>query len=112
METNTKHREIYTLGIWTVKPGKEAQFISEWTAFAERTAKNYPGAGKPYLLQDEHEPLRFISFGPWDNKETIRQWRESAEFRAFADKVKDLCDKFEPNTLKLVSTTNTTAQDK
>lgn len=104
MENNNEPKDIYTLGIWTVKPGNEKEFIKEWTEFANWTDKNISGPGKAYLLQDEKNFLRFISFGPWDNEKSIQEWRESNEFKRFVAKVKELCDDFQPNTLKVVST--------
>lgn len=106
MEYTKETKEIYTLGIWTVKPDKEKEFIKEWTEFANWTRKNIAGSGQAHLLQDEKNPLRFISFGPWSNESTIQQWRESNEFKNFVAKVKNLCDEFEPNTLKVASVSN------
>lgn len=94
----------YTLGIWFVKPGKEQEFIGEWTSFAEWTSKNIPGAEKGYLLQDEKNAARFVSFGPWSNEKSIQEWRATNEFKSFVLKAKELCDDFQPNTLKVVST--------
>ena len=98
-----KKKEIYTLGKWTVKPGLEDEFIKEWTTFANWTAKNVPGTGTGYLLRDENNPLKFISFGPWTDKDAIQQWRERDEFKKFFAKARELCDELEPNTLRLVS---------
>ena len=103
MENSNDLKETYTLGIWTVKPGKEKEFISEWTSFANWTCENISGSGKAYLLRDEKNSLRFISFGPWDNESSIQKWRDSNEFKNFVTKVKDLCDDFQPNTLKVAS---------
>jgi heme-degrading monooxygenase HmoA len=103
MDLHQTVKEIYTFGVWTVKPGMEKDFINEWTQFANWTSKNIDGADKAYLLQDEKNPSRFISYGPWDKTSTIDRWRQSEEFRAFVTKTKALCDNFEPNTLKLVS---------
>lgn len=94
---------MYTLGIWTVKRGNEDAFIRTWTAFAEWTSGNIKGSGKAYLLQDEKDPLRFISFGPWESKEIIQHWRDTDEFKAFVAEVTALCESFEPNTLRVVS---------
>jgi heme-degrading monooxygenase HmoA len=104
METNKPNRDIYTLGIWTVKSDKEKEFINEWTSFANWTSDNIKGAGKGYLLQDKENALRFISFGPWKDESSIQKWRDSEEFKNFVTKVKGLCDDFQPNTLMEVST--------
>lgn len=106
MESYNENGVPYTLGIWTVKPGMGEEFIREWTSFAEWTNKNISGSGKAYLLQDEKNPLRFISFGPWADERTIQKWRDSSEFKEFVIKAKELCDDFQPNTLKVVSTSN------
>jgi len=97
-------RKIYTLGIWTAKPGRENEFIREWTKFAQWTSKNIQGSSTGYLLQDEKNPLRFISYGSWDNAATIQKWRESNEFKNFVAIVKELCSDFQPNTLHEVAT--------
>ena len=69
-----------------------------------RTSETYSGrVGKAYLLRDETDSLRFISFGPWDGEITIRNWRNSNEFKEFAEKIAGLCDDFQPNTLKVAS---------
>jgi quinol monooxygenase YgiN len=98
--------EIYTLGIWNVKQGCEKDFISEWSLFAEWSIENIGGGGKARLLQDESNPQRFISFGPWKDKETVERWRNTDEFKAFREKVKPLLESFQPNTLQVVATTN------
>jgi heme-degrading monooxygenase HmoA len=104
MGNNNNSKEIYTLGIWTVKPDKEKEFIEAWTEFAQWTDASVSGPGRAYLLQDETNKLRFISFGPWDNEQSIQAWRETESFKTFVEKVKGLCDDFQPNTLKVVST--------
>ncbi len=92
-----------TVGIWTVKAGKERSFIEEWSAFARWSLKNQPGAVSGYLLQDATNPQRFVSFGNWENLEVIKEWREHPEFKAFVEKVKILCEDFQPYTMKLAA---------
>jgi quinol monooxygenase YgiN len=104
MKNNNQHQEIYTLGIWTIKPEYINEFIGEWTLFAKWTSEHISGSGNPYLLQDQINPLRFISFGPWDNESTINIWRSSKEFTNFITTIKVFCEDFQPNTLKVVST--------
>lgn len=103
MENNGNHNAIYTLGIWTARAGREAEFIEEWTSFANWTSKNMPGCEKAFLLRDVKNDSRFISFGPWNNEKSIQDWRNSNEFKQFAAKVKELCDDFQPNTLTVAS---------
>ncbi len=96
----------FTLGIWTAKAGCETAFITEWTKFAQWTASTQPGAKTGILLQDPSHPRQFISVGPWESMEAIRSWRESSEFKAFAKKVQELCDEFQPRSLVLAASTD------
>ena len=48
----TKIGTVYTLGIWMVKPGKEAAFIKAWDNFALWTSMNQQGAQNAVLVQD------------------------------------------------------------
>jgi heme-degrading monooxygenase HmoA len=86
-----------------VKPGMDNEFVKEWTHFAEWSGKQFPGAGKAFLLRDERNPLRFISFGPWDHEESVQNWRNTDAFRDFASRIKNLCDDFQPNMLRVAS---------
>jgi heme-degrading monooxygenase HmoA len=106
METDSRLQETYTLGIWKVKPGMENEFINAWTSFASWTGENFSGeAGNAFLLRDVSDSLRFISFGPWNSEATIQRWRNSNEFKEFAANITNLCDDFQPNTLKVASST-------
>lgn len=102
METNT----IFTVGIWNVKNEKINQFIDEWAIFAKWSAQHFPGNGTGYLLQDPVQPQKFISCGSWKDEDVIQLWRGSAEFKNFVSRIKDLCNDFQPNTLKLVATSD------
>ena len=103
MKKDAKQYKLYTLGIWKTKSGKEQTFIEEWTSFARWSSENIAGAGKAYLLQDEKDASRFISFGPWESEQVIQRWRESAPFKEFVGRIKLICEDFQPNTLRAVS---------
>ncbi len=98
-----KFNQPYTVGKWVTRVGSEKAFITEWEIFAKWTAANQQGAGIGYLLQDEENPQKFISFGAWDNSDAIRAWRERPEFKAFVSKVRELCEDFQPQSLALVA---------
>jgi heme-degrading monooxygenase HmoA len=89
---------IYTLGVWTVKPGREDDFIEAWNAMAMATAADFPGASA-MLLRDRDEPTKFISSGPWDSLDQIETWRGSDTFKNGVGKIRDLIDGFEPHTM-------------
>jgi heme-degrading monooxygenase HmoA len=64
----------YTAGIWLIKDGHENIFVREWTSFANRMVNNTKGTGKAFLLQDITNPLRYFSFGAWENEKAIQNW--------------------------------------
>jgi heme-degrading monooxygenase HmoA len=96
--------DLFTLGIWKVKPGKESEFVAGWTDFARWSMKNAPGAaGDVRLLRDADKPATFISFGAWDSADRVIAWRQRPEFREFFLKARELCEAIEPHTLETVS---------
>jgi heme-degrading monooxygenase HmoA len=95
--------QIFAAGNWFAKEGKEEEFKAAWKTFADWSGRNRHGSGTPYLLHNLNNPRHFISFGPWPSTEAITEWRNTQEFKNFVDKAKELCDKFEPFTLKTVA---------
>lgn len=100
----SKTANLYTLGIWLVKPDREKDFIAAWKEFARWTINNQNGAVSGTLLQDTQHPQRFISFGPWKDKESIEAWRQTPVFQVFLKKARALCDEIQPQMLKSVVT--------
>jgi heme-degrading monooxygenase HmoA len=94
---------VYTLGIWTVKPGREEEFIAAWHDMASRTKADFPGASA-VLLRDREKPNQFVSSGPWDSLEQAQAWRASAAFRDGVAKIREYLDGFEPHTMDPVVT--------
>jgi heme-degrading monooxygenase HmoA len=68
---------IWTHGVWTVKPGREDDFIAAWQAMAQDAVAEFQPPGKPHLLRDRERPNVFRSFGPWDDVETVERFRAS-----------------------------------
>lgn len=93
---------VYSVGFWTVKAGKEKAFLKTWTDFANWTLNNQKGSLNVVMLQDSEQKNRFISFGPWENLESLQAWRQGPEFKAAFLKFKELCDEIKPNTMKSV----------
>lgn len=98
--------QLYTCGSWTVKPGMEQNFIGAWQEFADWTSDNQAGAGAGILLQNEEDPQKFISFGPWDKLENITDWRSKQEFQDFLSKARELCEEMKPQTMNVVGYSN------
>jgi heme-degrading monooxygenase HmoA len=94
--------DLYTVGIWIVKPGKEDEFVKAWSALAEWTKSTFEGAGSATLLRDQGQPNRFVSFGPWRSEADIAQWRSSDRFRDGVSAVRPLLEEFQPGTFTAV----------
>jgi heme-degrading monooxygenase HmoA len=95
--------QLFTAATWTVKPGREGDFIRAWDEFAKWTSHNLESAGQGQLVQDLDDPTRFLSFGPWESAEHIAAWRARPEFTSFMAKARELCDEIQPRTLKVVA---------
>ena len=93
---------VYTLGIWTVKTGREEEFVKAWTDLAERTKADFPDETATLLRDGEHRNL-FISFGPWDSVEQIDRWRSSDTFQEGVGRLRELLDDFAPHTMERVA---------
>ncbi|MGA2934334.1 MAG: antibiotic biosynthesis monooxygenase family protein [Methanomicrobiales archaeon] len=97
------HDPIYTVGLWTVRPGNEDEFIRAWKDFATGTASYAKGPIYGRLLQDLENPGRFVSFGPWEDIEGVQAWRQQPEFKKAFGRFMELCDEISPGTFLLVA---------
>jgi heme-degrading monooxygenase HmoA len=93
---------IYTLFVWTVKPGREQAFVDAWNALGVATTADFPGASG-VLLRDRDAPSTFISSGPWESFEQIEAWRGSETFRDGVSRIRELIDGFEPHTMDVAA---------
>jgi len=93
-----------TLAEWTVRPGNEDAFVSAWAEFARWTAENQQGAMTGMLLRDTSEPLRFISFGPWKDRDAAEAWRQTHQFQESFVRFRELCSEVRPQSLISVAT--------
>ncbi len=91
----------YTYGVWIVKPGREDDFVAAWREMAEWGAMNAPGAGVARLLQDEDQPMRFISIGPWDDKDALAASRSQLGFQERVAKLREMLETYTPASLEL-----------
>jgi heme-degrading monooxygenase HmoA len=89
---------VYTLGIWTVREGREQDFQAGWKELARRTREDFPQA-TAVLLRDREVPNRFISVGPWESLEQIGAWRASAAFTDTVGALRALLDDFSAHTM-------------
>lgn len=100
----TMSDEVYTLGEWRVKAGREADFIAAWQALGRYFAElpNPPGEGT--LVQSVDDPQLFYSFGPWDRLEDIEEMRSQPETPAEIGKLMELCEEGRPGAFRVVAT--------
>jgi heme-degrading monooxygenase HmoA len=89
---------VYTLGIWTVRPGREDDFQAGWQELARRTREDFPDA-TAVLPRDREIPNRFISFGPWKSPEEVEAWRRSPAFTENVGRIRGLLEDFTPHTM-------------
>ena len=97
--------DIYTLGAWRVKDGKQTEFVAAWEALGRyfNSLANPPGTGT--LLQSVDEPQQFYSFGPWRSLDDISEMRRQPETPTEIGKLMDLCEEGRPGTFRVVATT-------
>lgn len=96
--------QLYTLGIWRVKEGREEQFVAAWKELgAIFAALPQPPASKGILLQSTTDPRMFYSFGPWRSAEDIAAMRANVHAQAGIDKLRDLCSEATPGTFRVVA---------
>jgi hypothetical protein len=86
---------IWTHGVWTVKAGREDEFVSTWRELVPIGAEI--GSGTPVLLRDREQPSVFRSFGPWADLDEIDRFR--AAIRPHLGAMDDLLEGFEAFTL-------------
>jgi heme-degrading monooxygenase HmoA len=98
--------QLYTCGFWKVKPGHTDTFIQAWGDFARWSAENHPGVGQGRLLQDADKSDEFLSFGPWQSEDHIQAWRDSVEFKDFVERARQLCESFQPHTMRQVASSS------
>ena len=94
---------VYAVGLWSVRPGNEQAFIAAWKDFAAWTSTHMKGAIYGKLLQDIENPARFVSFGPWEDIESVLDWRQQPEFKKAFARFMELCDEIAPGTFHLVA---------
>ena len=95
--------EVWTHGTWTVRAGRESDFVRLWEQLGDWTVKAFPGA-RGTLLRDMERPNVFISFGPWPDRETAARWRASEEFQRHVAAIRETLELFQPLLLELVAT--------
>ena len=96
--------EVYTLGAWRAKRGKESEFIAAWQALGRYVNSLPHPPGKGTLVQSVDDPQQFYSFGPWRTLDDIQEMRSQPETPKEIAKLMDLCEEGRPGTFRVVAT--------
>ncbi|MCZ7526343.1 MAG: antibiotic biosynthesis monooxygenase [Acidimicrobiia bacterium] len=96
--------EIYTLGVWRVKDGKQSEFVEAWKGLGRYFGSLPRPPGQGTLLQSLDEPQQFYSFGPWRTLDDIQEMRSRRDTPTEIAKLMDLCDEGRPGTFRVVAT--------
>jgi quinol monooxygenase YgiN len=84
----------YTSGNWLVRDGSGRAFIDQWTQVADWCLENADGARFFRLIQDRANPRHFVSFGEWDDFDSLTVARSRPEFIRLFRGCQALCDEF------------------
>lgn len=96
--------QVYTLGAWRVRDGKQGEFVEAWKALGWyfRSLPQPPGEGT--LVQSVDDPQQFYSFGPWRTHDDIQAMRSRPETPGEIGKLMELCEEGRPGTFRVVAT--------
>jgi heme-degrading monooxygenase HmoA len=92
-------QRVWTHSTWTVKPGREDEFVEVWRAMAARATAQLNTAAPPTLLRDRDSGNVFVSFGRWPTGDEAKRFRASPIFREAYEKLEELLDNFHARTL-------------
>jgi len=95
--------DIYTVGVWKVKLGQQAEFIAAWKALGDYfySLPKPPGPGT--LVQSLDDPALFYSFGPWRSLEDIQAMRSDPRTPEKIGKLAALCEEAKPGAFRVVA---------
>lgn len=96
--------EIYTLGAWRVKDGRQSEFVEAWTRLSRhfRDLAHPPGEG--VLLQSLDDPREFYSFGPWRTLDDVDEMRSHPGTPQQLGALMALCEEGRPGTFRVAAT--------
>jgi quinol monooxygenase YgiN len=103
LENMIMEEQFYTLGAWTVKEGKQQEFIEAWKELGELFGALPDPPGKGILIQSTSNPALFYSFGPWYSMEAVEAMRNNPEAQQGIQKLMDLCSDATPGSYRVVA---------
>lgn len=97
------YNQVYTIGRWRVKGGRQQDFIDAWIALGETFASLPDPPGRGTLLQSATDPTLFYSFGPWSSMEAVSAMRNDPHAGEGIRKLVELCTEATPGTFIVVA---------
>ena len=91
--------ELWTHTTWTVKEGREDDFIAAWRELVRDVRSQLEPSIAPTLLRDHDRPTVFVSFAPWSAENTAVNFRSSDIFRRHLTDMRPLLESFDAQTL-------------
>jgi hypothetical protein len=95
--------DIYTIGVWRVREGKESEFVEAWKLLGEhfRNLAHPPGPGT--LVQSVEDPQQLYSFGPWRSLDDILEMRAHPGTPEALAELAELCEVAKPGVFRVVA---------
>ena len=94
--------ETYTHTTWHVHPEREEAFVERWRTWVEWSHRAGFRA-RAILLRDVEHPETFVSFGPWESMDAVRNWRGAAGYQDRVNSLLEVVESWEPRTLERVA---------
>jgi len=96
--------QIYTVGVWHVKPGHEADFVAAWKELSDIfTSLPNPPGGTGVLVQSTADPTLFYSWGGWRSLEDVAAMRANQRAHEGIGKLRKLCTEATPGSFRVVA---------
>jgi quinol monooxygenase YgiN len=94
---------IHTTGIWTIRQGREDEFVSVWREMAQGMADEFAGL-VPRLMRDVENPEVFFSIaGPWRDRAQVSEALASPRFAEARAALQDVLESIAISTYELVA---------
>jgi hypothetical protein len=103
MEDQIMNDQVYTLGVWVVRDGRQQEFIDAWKALGATFASLPNPPGKGTLIQSASNSTLFYSFGPWSSMSAVEAMRQDRHAAEGIRKLIGLCTQATPGTFRVVA---------
>ena len=94
----------FTHATWQVKPGSEQQFERIWREDLARAFQAVSPEATGTLIQSLDDPLRYVSFGPWQSLADMQRARSDPSAQQALAKLRGLCETATPGAFRVVLT--------